>query len=329
MKIVNGRKFVSLKELADHLNSGKSAELFFYGVPELACAWADTRAKHVQATGKPVEEGVHFTTGDTPAEHLLSLEGCELIEKFATLTATRQLQPEELAEIPARSDTPLMEFSITSGENTRTLTVDLANDVADIYYVYDENDTVYTVTQTSLAGLCKDPKDLYKAQTLTDKTIDDVAAMQVGDLGFTQTDGTWTLTDDPDYDLDQDAVKKMANTVCGVKTDWTITAPQADSAYGLDTPDVTVTATFTDGSELTVRFGNLADADTTLCYLASSGAPDLVYEASADYKNAFAVTRESLQATEATAESAAEEDTIVAEHPVGGKDDYADADQEE
>ncbi len=87
MKIVNDRKFVSLKELADHLNSGKSAELFFYGVPELACAWADTRAKHVQATGKPVEEGVHFTIGDTPAEHLLSLEGCELIEKFATVDA--------------------------------------------------------------------------------------------------------------------------------------------------------------------------------------------------------------------------------------------------
>ena len=82
MKIVNGRKFVSLKELADHLNSGKSEERFFYGVPELACAWADTRA-----TGKPVEEGVHFTTGDTPAEHLLSLEGCELIEKFATVDA--------------------------------------------------------------------------------------------------------------------------------------------------------------------------------------------------------------------------------------------------
>ena len=196
-------------------------------------------------------------------------------------------------------------------------------------FCYDENDTVYTVTQTSLAGLCKDPKDLYKAQTLTDKTIDDVAAMQVGDLSFTQTDGTWTLTDDPNYALDQDAVKKMANTVCGVKTDWTITAPQADSAYGLDTPDVTVTVTFTDGSELTVRFGNLTQTDTTLCYLASSGAPDLVYEASADYKNAFAVTRESLQVTEATAESAAEEDTIVAEHPVGGKDDYADADQEE
>ena len=87
MRIVNNKKFVTLNELATHLNSKKSEERFFYGVPELACAWADTRAKHYQATGKQVEEGVHYVTGDTPAEHLLSLEGCELIEKYATVDA--------------------------------------------------------------------------------------------------------------------------------------------------------------------------------------------------------------------------------------------------
>lgn len=251
-----------------------------------------------------------------------------LIEKFAGLTATRQLQPEELAEIPERSDTPLMVFGISSGESTRTLTVDRANDVADIYYVYDENGTAYTVPQSDLAGLCKDPRDLYKSQTLTDKTIDDVTSMQVADLRFTQTDGTWTLADDPDYALDQDAVKKMANTVCGAKTDWTITSPQEDSVYGLDAPDVTATVTFTDGISLTVRLGSLKEGDDTVCYLASSDAPTVVYEVSADYKTAFAVTKESLYDAQATAESAEEEDTIVAEHPVGGKDDYADVAEE-
>lgn len=251
-----------------------------------------------------------------------------LIEKFAGLTATRQLQPEELAEIPERSDTPLMVFGISSGESTRTLTVDRANDVADIYYVYDENGTAYTVPQSDLAGLCKDPRDLYKSQTLTDKTIDDVTSMQVADLRFIQTEGTWTLADDPDYALDQDAVKKMANTVCGVKTDWTITSPQEDSVYGLDAPDVTATVTFTDGTSLTVRLGSLKEGDDTVCYLASSDAPTVVYEVSADYKTAFAVTKESLYDAQATAESAEEEDTIVAEHPVGGKDDYADVAEE-
>ena len=87
MRIVNNKKFVTLNELAAHLNSKKSEERFFYGVPELACAWADTRAKYYQATGKLVEEGVHYVTDDKPAEHLLSLEGCELIEKYATVDA--------------------------------------------------------------------------------------------------------------------------------------------------------------------------------------------------------------------------------------------------
>ena len=54
--IVNNKKFVTLNELATHLNSKKSEERFFYGVPELACAWADTRAKYatVDAHNVPV-----------------------------------------------------------------------------------------------------------------------------------------------------------------------------------------------------------------------------------------------------------------------------------
>lgn len=249
-----------------------------------------------------------------------------LVEKYAALAPQRQLQGDELAEIPAMSDTPRMVFTIDSGENSCTLTVDQANDVADIYYVYAGDGAVYTVAQTDLAGLCKDPRDLYKAQTLTDKEADDVATMQVGDLRFTQTDGNWTLTEDAGYSLDQDAVEKMANTVCGLQTDWSITAPEADATYGLDQPDVTVTLTFTDGTILTVRFGNLTAEDESLCYVASSGAPTVVYEANADYKSAYAVTKESLHEEAATAETAEEEDSIIAEHPVGGKDDYADAD---
>ena len=87
MRIVNNKKFVALNELACHLNSKKSDERFFYRIPELACAWADTRARYYQATGKLVEEGVHYVTGDTSAEHLLLLEGCRLIEKYATVDA--------------------------------------------------------------------------------------------------------------------------------------------------------------------------------------------------------------------------------------------------
>ena len=67
--------------------------------------------------------------------------------------------------------------------------------------------------RSDLATLSKSPRDLYKAQTLTDKTTDDVAAMQVNDLTFTCTDGIWTLAHDPDYALTQSSVRKMAGTI--------------------------------------------------------------------------------------------------------------------
>ena len=139
-----------------------------------------------------------------------------------------------------------------------------------------------------------------------------------------QTDGIWTLADDPDYALTQSSVRKMASTILEMQTAWTITAPDADSAYGLDAPDVTATLSFTDGTSLTVRFGTASASDDSLCYLASSDAPTLVYEVNADHKSAFAVTKESLHDDTATAETAADTD-VVAQYPVGGENDYADS----
>ena len=218
-----------------------------------------------------------------------------LVESFVSLTAQRSLREEELAEIPARSEAPLMVFSLTGGEETWTLTVDQSNDVADIYYVYDGQGNAYTVAQSDLNGLCKAPRDLYAPQTLTQQSLEDVAELQVGALHFVQSDGNWTLADDPGYSLDQSAVKKMVNTLCGLQTEWTITAPEQDAAYGL------------------------------LCYLASSGDANVVYEVSADHRNAFAVTKESLHNAEATAETAQQEGDVVAQYPVGGREDYADS----
>ena len=245
-----------------------------------------------------------------------------LVEKFADLTAARKLQDSELGEIPAQSDTPAMVFTLKAGETARTLTVDQLNDVAGVYYVYDDAGGVYTVAKSDLNNLCKAPRSLYAAQSLTDKTSDDVTALTVGDLQFVLSDDVWTLADDPEYSLDQSAVKRMVSTLCEMQTEWSITTPEADSAYGLDAPDVTAVLTFTDGTQLTVRFGALvADATdaedtgsttTSLCYLASDGAPGVVYEVKSAHKHAFAVTKESLLDT-STAETA-DTDDVVAEH---------------
>lgn len=147
--------------------------------------------------------------------------------------------------------------------------------------------------------------------------------MTVNGVGFTKSEDVWTLDGDPDYALDQDAVNKMARTVCELQTKWTITAPESEEMYGLDSADVEVLLTFADGTELQVEFGALKPEDDTVCYLRSGTLPGQVQEVSAEYRSAYVFTKETLAAPEETAETA--QDDIIAENPVGGINDYADS----
>ena len=130
------------------------------------------------------------STGDwmldsDPALPLDQAKVTSLVEQYAALAALRKLEGSDLAELPEKSAAPQMTITIGAGEKTLALTVDQLNAVADVYYVYDESGAAYTVMRSDLATLSKSPRDLYKAQTLTDKTLSDVAAMQVNDLQFT------------------------------------------------------------------------------------------------------------------------------------------------
>lgn len=222
------------------------------------------------------------------------------VESYAVLTASRKLAGDELAELPARSDAPLMTFSLTAGDTELSYTVDSLNNVTDSYYVYDASGNVYVVAKNDLVTLCKSPRKYYKAQTLTEYQTADIAKMQVNDLGFVQTDGNWTLENDAAAAIDQNSVNKMAATALQAQTQWTLTAPEKAGAYGLDAPDVRVTLNFTDGSSLTVTFGDLCPETEgdDLCYMAADCTPTVVYEVSATYKQAFAVTKDSLLAAE-------------------------------
>ena len=76
----DGRKFVTLEELAEFLNDNVPAAET-YRIPELAQAWADARAKYYARTGRRVTEGEHYliVNGDIH----LSEAGCALIEFLA------------------------------------------------------------------------------------------------------------------------------------------------------------------------------------------------------------------------------------------------------
>ncbi|MGN0984192.1 MAG: DUF4340 domain-containing protein [Gemmiger sp.] len=243
-----------------------------------------------------------------------------LVEEFAALNAQRALLDEERGELPERSDVPLMRIEITAGEQSLVLVADQLNEVADVYYVYDEAGSVYTVDAGTLRALYKEPRQFYAPQTLTEQSAGDAVWLQVNDLMFVCTDGVWTLAEEPEFALDQEAVQKMVNTLCELKTKWSITAPDGD--YGLENPDVTAVLGFADGTSLTVRFGALKNDEETLCYLESDSAPGVVYEVDAAHKSSFAVSKETLAAQETDAAQPATDD-IIAEVPVGGPDDYA------
>ena len=90
---------------------------------------------------------------DDPSLPLDQTKVQSLVEDYANLKAQRKLEGNDLAELPAKSDTPQMTITLGAGEQTVDLTVDQLNSVADVYYVYDESGAGYTVRRSDLATL--------------------------------------------------------------------------------------------------------------------------------------------------------------------------------
>lgn len=269
-----------------------------------------------------------------------------LVEDYAGLKAARDLGAGTETE-DMGLDEPTMVFTLgtagadiasaetassetATGETASgvyTVTIGAENSITEAYYAkVSWNDHIYTIDKSDLSDLIKTPQDLYEAQDITTLESDDVTGLTLETSGeilnFTKTDDTWTLTDDPNYAVDQDVVEKMAATICDMESEMTITHPDSDSVYGLDEPQAVVTVTGSDGTTITCSFGNVSDADSSVCYMRSSHTAGVVYEVNADHLSAFAYTKDTLKAaTEETADS--DSDDIIAENPVGGEDDYA------
>ena len=246
-----------------------------------------------------------WTLDSDPALPLDQSKAQGVADSMTALTALRELGDD--ADVASMGfDTPTYELSLKTADAEWTLTVGSKNSITNNWYARLSADgPVYTLDQS-----------------ITDIDVDDVTKMVVqtangGTLSFAQNDSTWTLTDDAEYNLNQDIVKKMASTICDLKTKWSVTEPQADAVYGLDTPNAIVTLIASDGTSIQCSFGgnDAEDAeDDTLCYLRSSGAAGVVYEVSTDALNAFAYDKAALEAEEeATPETA----DVAAEDPVG------------
>ena len=67
---------------------------------------------------------------DDPSLPLDQTKVQSLVEDYANLKAQRKLEGNDLAELPAKSDTPQMTITLGAGEQTVDLTVDQLNSVA-------------------------------------------------------------------------------------------------------------------------------------------------------------------------------------------------------
>lgn len=254
------------------------------------------------------EDGVWTLDSDT----LLPIDQdavSELATSITGMTAQRELG--EDADVDSMGfATPEMSISFTAGDDSYTLTVGDQNSMTDTYYArLGEDGPVYTIATSNLSSLCKTPRQLYKAQDITDIESSDVTAMtlETGSetLSFTLEDETWTLDSDPGYELDQDTVKRMVNTICSLESEWSITQPGPDSEYGLDVPNAVVTLTASDGSTVRCVFGTTSAEDSGVAYMTASTAEGVVYEIDSNHLTAFAYTKDTLKAeTPETAEEA-------------------------
>ena len=89
-------------------------------------------------------------------------------------------------------------------------------------------------------------------------------------------DGVWTWDSEPDFPLDDTHVKSILTILETLKPQQTLDMPEDLSVYGLDVPDVSLTATAPDDAVLTVTLGN-ATTDGTSYYATINSDPDHVF----------------------------------------------------
>ncbi|MCR4902690.1 MAG: DUF4340 domain-containing protein [Butyrivibrio sp.] len=112
----------------------------------------------------------------------------------------------------------------------------------------------------------------------------DISTLKVsnteGEFTLEYFDDTWYFLDDDQTLLLQSTVASMAGDFCDITSDKVIENAENLADYGLDEPEITVTATMTDGTEHTLYIGDLnstasiyyimVDDDTTVYTVSST-----------------------------------------------------------
>lgn len=95
----------------------------------------------------------------------------------------------------------------------------------------------------------------FSAEEVTELRVEgDVA------LDFVKQDGVWTETSLPGEKIDQDSVNSLVSRISSITTTQSVLeSPEDLAAYGLEEPPRIVSATLTNGSDVTIRMGEKSE----------------------------------------------------------------------
>lgn len=122
------------------------------------------------------------------------------------------------------------------------------------------------------------------------------------DLAFTRTDGTWSLSSDAGFSVNQDAVNTLVSGVTGVAVYQTLTNVTDPSQYGLDSPVITASVADKDGKITTIAIGNTNEA-TSKTYVYLNGDSTTVYLTATSISTNFSKTQDDFKSTDSSAAS--------------------------
>lgn len=131
-------------------------------------------------------------------------------------------------------------------------------------------------------------------------TADDLTglAWQTDDeaLSFTRTDGTWAVTGNAAYPLEQADVQAMADDLLALTGSRQLNGVTDPADYGLAEPAFTVTANWSDGTSTTYALGDETPFGSS--YYLSLGQEGIIYTVDADISDIFDTTLSALTVLE-------------------------------
>lgn len=135
---------------------------------------------------------------------------------------------------------------------------------------------------------------------LESHTADELSAlswsMEGEAFSFTKTNGTWTVTSNAAFPLNQDDVQAMADGLLGLTGTRQLNGVTDLAAYGLDAESFAVTATWHDGTQTTYTMGDETPFGDG--YYFSMGQSGIVYTVEDDLTDLFDTTLDALAVLE-------------------------------